>query len=205
VSHVDERDAAGIVMLAVDDAQRIEAYEHAAGCPRCREELAAAERGLASLAVLDACAEPLAAYELAQLERRVLDAIASSTVAARRPTALLVSLVVATLAGALLVALAPLVSSAVGLRSPFALKCAFTELVAGLFPFAALLYLRRGAELGATEGALGAGVGALAAELWLVAACPDRDPAHQLVFHAGAVFLAAALGAVGSLGLRAGR
>jgi hypothetical protein len=205
VSHVDERDAAGIVMLAVDDAQRMEAYAHAAGCPRCRDELAAAERVLASLAVLDAPAEPLAAYELAQLERRVLGAIAASTTGARRPSALLVSLVGVTLAGALLVALAPLLSNAKGVSSAFAFKCALTELGAALFPFAALAYARRGAALGATEGALGAGVGALAAELWLVAACPDRDPAHQLVFHAGAVFLAAALGAAGSLGLRAGR
>jgi hypothetical protein len=205
VSHVEERDAAGIVMLALDDPQRVDAFEHASRCARCRAELASAERMLSALSALDERAQSLAADELARLERRVVDAIAASTTEARRATALLVMLGVVTLAGALLVALAPLVSEATSVRSAFALKCSLTELGAALLPFGVLAYLRRRSALGALEGALATGVGALAGELWLVSACPDHDLSHQLVFHAGAVVLASALGALGSVGLRAAR
>lgn len=203
MSHIEARDAAGIVMLAAGDPERAAAFAHAAHCPHCRDELARAEHTLSALSALDVCAPPPSVGGLAQRERALLAVLSPDRVRTRRAAPRLLLVLVAL--AALLVSLAPRMAGLGSVPNALPLKCALSELVVAVLPFAVLAYVRRRSELGPSEGALATGTFALVAELWLVGACPDRSLVHQLVFHAGAVLLAMALGALGSLGLRAAR
>lgn len=87
--------------------------------------------------------------------------------------------------------------SAAGLNEAIGVKCAFSELVAGVLPWGfAAWQARRAAThlIPARAGALAAS-GALAGHAALHLSCPvAHETAHLLVFHLGGVLLAAAVG-----------
>jgi hypothetical protein len=85
------------------------------------------------------------------------------------------------------------------------MKCALIELCAAALPYVALAYtvVRRRMAADTAMFAAVAAAGALAGHAALNVTCPARASGpHLLVFHAGAVVLAAILGAIGSSPVR---
>jgi hypothetical protein len=90
------------------------------------------------------------------------------------------------------------------LGSALGLKCALIEIVVSALPFGLFAYvaLRNRAQVTASSGAAIAAAGALAGQAALHLTCPERSGTpHLLVFHLGAVAVAAVLGSLAALPL----
>lgn len=80
--HLRPEDAAGLVMLAEDDAERVAAQAHAAGCADCAAELTSARTALTPLSALDEVA-PSSPAVLERIRREIVGAGAPKKADAR--------------------------------------------------------------------------------------------------------------------------
>jgi len=200
--HLNEELIAGLVMLDPKDPQVLEARAHAAACKRCEASWAHAAQILGMLDEAferDLTPPPDLVRRGLQIEAEAratseLQSASTAQAPARPSLGVWVIAALAPLAGLLMAWLE--IGESTEVQS--ALKCAGVELAtAGAGLTGALLYARRGgAALMPPHGAVAAGVGALAGELYLHAACGNHHAVHLLWAHGFTVAVAAFLGAV---------
>jgi hypothetical protein len=197
-AHISEQ-AAGLAALPANDSDRVSAYEHASGCPPCRQALHEAEQLLAHL---DAAPQPEPPSDAAM--RRAWSAVASEMEGAESAKPVdRRSRLAAALALAASVMLVAFDARGHALALAIGVECFLIELgTAAIAVGVAARIIQRGADVGrAPAFAALAGWSAVVAQVYLHFRCPvAHETPHLLAFHLGGVLLATLLG--GPLGAR---